>query len=147
MNELQSLAELSYQEQKKKHQRVPTYAIVKPKYSDKTANELTRAIIDYICLKVDQAERVTSMRRVLNQGLKQQYIPTTGQKGTADISATKLIEIDGRKIGVRVAIEVKIGRDKQSGAQRDYQYQIQQAGGVYIIATSFEQFIESWNKI
>jgi hypothetical protein len=52
--------------------------------------------------------------------------------GSADIAAT----INGRS----VKIEVKHGKDRQSEAQRRYQEAIERAGGLYVIATSFEQF-------
>lgn len=42
--------------------------------------------------------------------------------------------------GKAVKIEIKIGRDRQSEAQKRYQEQIERAGGLYVIATSFEQF-------
>jgi len=148
INSLKILTLLKTSEIKKKFPGVPDYAIPKTKYSDKTANDLTKAIVDFINLsRTGQAERINSSGRRWKIRGRERWIPTAGQKGTADISATKLIEIDGRRIGIKVAIEVKMGKDRQSEAQRQYQHQIEQAGGVYLIATSFEQFIEAWNKI
>ena len=147
IDSLNILALLKTSEIKKKFPRVPDFAIPKMKYSDKTANDLTRCIIDFIRLSGNQAERVNCTGRKVKVAGRERWIPTAGQKGTADISATKLIEIDERRIGVKVAIEVKVGRDKQSEAQRQYQLQIEQAGGVYLIATSFEQFLDAWNRI
>lgn len=66
------------------------------------------------------------------------WIPGTGSNGTADISAT----INGRS----VKIEVKVERDRQSEAQRLYQACIEQAGGIYLIVRSFEQFYEWYNE-
>jgi hypothetical protein len=60
------------------------------------------------------------------------YIPTTGTKGSADISAT----IAGKS----VKIEVKIGKDRQSEHQKVYQDQIENAGGDYFIAKDFDSF-------
>ena len=59
------------------------------------------------------------------------YIPTTGTKGSADVSAT----IQGRS----VKIEVKI-KDRQSEAQKEYQQRIETAGGVYWLVRSFDEF-------
>ena len=59
--------------------------------------------------------------------------------GTADISAT----IGGRS----VKIEVKVGRDRQSEAQRIYQQQVEAAGGIYYIATDFESFVKWYNEL
>jgi hypothetical protein len=61
----------------------------------------------------------------------------TGTRGTADISAT----IAGKS----VKIEVKIGSDRQSPAQHEYQKAVEQAGGIYFIASSFEQFMDWYN--
>lgn len=117
----------------------------KTKYTDKTANGLTKCIIRYVCLLGYQAERVSSMGRVIgttevrrsDAGYnyrvgKVKYIPGTSKNGTADISAT----IKGRS----VKIEVKIGRDRQSAAQKNYQQEVERAGGIYYIAKDFQSF-------
>jgi hypothetical protein len=41
-----------------------------------------------------------------------------------------------------VKIEVKIGKDRQSEAQKKYQEDIERAGGVYLIARDFDSFVE-----
>lgn len=147
MNDLKQLSEMKHNSVAKKYHCFPEHYSPKPKYTDKTANGLTICIIDYIRLSGNQAERINCTGRKVKINGKERWIPTAGQKGTADISATKLIELDGRRIGVKVAIEVKVGRDRQSDAQRLYQHQIEHAGGVYLIATSFEQFLDAWNQI
>ena len=45
---IEVLAALKYQEAKDKFPGVPEYAIPQTKYSDKTANDLTRCIMDFI---------------------------------------------------------------------------------------------------
>ena len=60
----------------------------------------------------------------------------TGTKGTADISAI----IKGRS----VKIEVKIGRDRQSEAQKKYEESVNKAGGQYWIAKDFDGFYEKY---
>jgi hypothetical protein len=121
------------------------------KYTDKTANGLTRCIIDYLTLQGYQAERISTTGRMVDNtktftnvlGITKQigtkkYIPTSGVKGSADISAT----IKGKS----VKIEVKIGKDRQSEHQKKYQESIENSGGLYLIATSFEQFINNITK-
>jgi hypothetical protein len=68
-----------------------------------------------------------------------QYIKGTSTNGTADISAT----IKGRS----VKIEVKIGKDRQSDAQKQYEQDVIKAGGLYFIARDFDSFIEWYDKI
>lgn len=66
------------------------------------------------------------------------YIPGRGCKGTADISAT----INGQS----VKIEVKYGRDRQSEAQKQYQAEIEQAGGQYWIVRTFSEFLNKYGN-
>jgi hypothetical protein len=121
------------------------------KYTDKTANGLTRCIIDYLTLQGYQAERISTTGRMVDNtktytnvlGITKQigskkWIKGSGTKGSADISAT----IKGKS----VKIEVKIGKDRQSQYQKKYQESIEKSGGLYLIATSFEQFINNITK-
>lgn len=136
---------------KRKHPTAPSHILPMRKYSDKTANGLTKCIIDFINFSGGQAERINTMGRMIDNtktvtdvvGIKRnigtkKYIPTTGVKGSADISAT----IRGRS----VKIEVKIGKDRQSENQKKYEESITAAGGVYIIAKDFDSFIDWFNN-
>ena len=67
------------------------------------------------------------------------YIKPGTRKGIADIMAIK----NGKMVG----IEVKIGKDKQSESQKQVENEMTQAGGHYIIAKSFENFIKQWKEI
>lgn len=115
------------------------------KHRDDTANGLTRCIIDYLHYKGWQAERINTTgiphdtrqqaRDILGRTRtigSVEWRPSGSTVGSADISAT----IGGRS----VKIEVKIGKDRQSAAQRQYQAAIEQAGGLYYIARSFTDF-------
>lgn len=125
--------------------------LVKPKFTDKTANGLTKAIIKFLQLEGWQAERITTTGRLIDQrktytdvvGFRRtigstKWIPGTSTRGSADISAT----IAGKS----VKIEVKIGRDKQSPAQKKYQADIERSGGIYFIAKDFESFYKWYNS-
>jgi len=143
---LQHLKQLAMDAARKRYS-VPDYAIPKPKYNDKTANGLTSCIIAWIRLHGYQAERINVTGRQIDQrkvytdclGNQRQtgslkWIPASGTRGSADISATIK--------GLSVKIEVKIGRDYQRPAQKEYQKQVEAAGGLYIIASTFEQFYQ-----
>ena len=68
------------------------------------------------------------------------WIKGSGTNGTADVSAT--MPLNGSNgFGVSVKIEVKIGRDRQSEAQKKYEAQIKATGGVYIIAKTLDDFM------
>lgn len=120
--------------------------------TDKTANGLTKLIIKWCELHGYQAERISVTGRAKDDtkvitdvlGRRRQigsvkWLPSTMTKGSADISAT----IKGRS----VKIEVKIGQDRQSDAQIKYQKSVEAAGGVYMIAKTFDQFVEDITNI
>ena len=121
------------------------------KHRDDTANGLTRCIIDYLHYKGWQAERINTtgiphdtrqqatdiLGRTRTIG-SVEWRPSGSTKGSADISAT----IGGRS----VKIEVKIGKDRQSAAQRQYQAAIEQAGGLYYIARDFTTFVAWYHQ-
>jgi hypothetical protein len=129
-----------------KFPNVPDHARGKAKpYNDRTSGELTKSIKAAIELSGGQCERIANMGRTLDNRYSYtdvlghsktigsvKYIPGTGTNGTADLSAT----IDGRSI----KIEVKIGKDRMSEAQKHYREKVEAAGGIYIVARSFEQF-------
>lgn len=135
------LSELSANDQREKYPNFPEHFRPKTKYTDKTANGLTKCIIDFLSFSGWQAERISTTGRPLierrqnlvNETVNIKWIRSTSTNGSADISAT----IKGRS----VKIEVKVGKDKQSEAQKAYQKKIEQAGGVYVIARDFEGFM------
>lgn len=151
MKPLQILKQLDYENKVANYPNFPKHAIPVRSYSDKTANGLTKCIIDFINFKGGQAERINTMGRmidktkvvtnVLNQTYRigsKKWIKGTSTKGSADISAT----IQGRS----VKIEVKIGKDKQSADQIKYEHQITRAGGIYYIAKDFSSFFYWYNE-
>lgn len=126
---------------------------IKPKYSDQTANGLTKCVIDYIELRGFQAERINSTGRQIDGRVAStdvlgnvrtigsvKWIKSSGQIGTADISAT----IQGRSVKIEVKCEAT-GDKKQSQGQIEYQRQIEASGGTYLLIRTFEQFYNWFN--
>lgn len=145
------LNELHLKVQHEKFPSMPIHCIPSYKYSDNSTNGLTNCVKDFINYSGYQAERINTTGRVLNNkkvitdvvGFKRQigtdkWIPGTGTKGSADISAT----IKGRSI----KIEIKFDKDRQSEAQKDYEKAITNAGGIYIIVRNFDEFIEWYDE-
>lgn len=146
---LKILSELDWEHRCSLTKMNPDY-VIKTKFNDNTANSLTKSIIRWLQLNGWQAERISTTGRYIDNSkivtdvlgsIKKigtgKYIKGSGTNGSADISAT----IKGRSI----KIEVKIGKDKQSDAQKEYQKNIEKAGGIYIIASDFDDFI-MWYK-
>ena len=151
MTALAQLKQLALKHSRERHPTLPEAARCTRNYTDRTANGLTRCILDFLTFKLHQAERVNSTGRPIDQtkvvkdvlGSRRRigsikWIPGTGQKGTADISAV----IRGRA----VKIEVKM-KDRQSPDQRAYQQQVEQAGGLYWICHSMDEFMSLYNNM
>jgi len=147
----QRLIELALEQSRAKYPNFPDHCRPTPSYTDKTSNGLTKCIKDFLNFSGWQAERISNMGRVIDKretytdiiGRTRQigsiqYIPGTGTNGTADISATIK--------GLSVKIEVKIGKDRQSEAQRNYQQSVERSGGLYFIAKDFDSFITWYDE-
>ena len=111
------------------------------KYTDLTANGLTKSVIDFITFSGYQAERINSMGRQIDRrktitdllGRTRtvgtvEWIKGTSKPGTADISATVL----GRSIKIEVKCKAT-GDNYQNPSQKLYQKEVEKAGGLYII--------------
>jgi hypothetical protein len=150
MKPLDRLKQLKQEAMLESYPNVPRYALSAPKYEDKTANGLTKCIIEFLQLSNHQAERINTMGRPIDNRKQVTDVigrtktigsmtwgKSTATKGSADISAT----IQGRS----VKIEVKIGKDRQSGDQKVYQENIEKSGGQYWIAKNFDDFIKKYD--
>jgi hypothetical protein len=150
MKPLDRLKQLKQEAMLESYPNVPKYAISAPKYDDKTANGLTKCIIEFLQLSNHQAERINTMGRPIDNRKQVTDVigrtktigsmtwgKSTATKGSADISAT----IQGRS----VKIEVKIGADRQSQYQKIYQENIEKSGGQYWIAKNFDDFIKKYD--
>ena len=149
---IQELKKLSLADSRRKHPTLPDGArYVKP-YSDKTANQLSRAIIDFCRLKGHLAERTgctgryidnskvvtdtTGFRRRIGTG---KWIPTSGVKGTSDLHL--LIN------GISIACEIKMPGDRMRPDQVKYREVFERAGGRYLTCGSFEEFMTKYNEL
>ena len=148
---IKKLKALYLAKHRERYPQFPEGARVAHRYTDKDANGLTKCIVDYIKMTGGQAERISVTGRKIDNtkvvadclGRKQRigssrWIKSNMRKGSADISAT----IQGRA----VKIEVKIGKDRQSAAQKEYQREVERAGGIYMIAKSFDDFLGKLNS-
>jgi hypothetical protein len=147
---IQRLKELYLLEHYRNRECIPQACRFAPKYSDKTANALTKCVISWLKLSGWQCERINVMGRPIDNtrivtdciGRKRRigsvtWIPSGSTPGSADISST----IAGRS----VKIEVKM-KDRQSEAQKEYQRNIEAAGGIYIIVRTFDEFLQWYDQ-
>lgn len=135
---LKELSKLADELNAEKHPDLPPFALVKKRFKDTTANELTKTIIfDMYHVREGVAYRINNgavydiKRKTYRKGVQ--------RKGVPDIIGI----INGRFYG----IEVKIGRDRQSADQKEIEREIIDAGGVYFIAKSYDDYLEKINSI
>lgn len=147
---VQRLENSLYEIKKQKYPNVPH--LLKPEFRYDTANGLTKCIIAFIKLKGGQAERINTTGRLIDRRKTYtdvvrfkrtigsvEWVKGTTTPGSADISATVA--------GKSVKIEVKIGADRQSEKQKQYQSDIERAGGIYYIAKDFTSFVNWYNEM
>jgi hypothetical protein len=94
----------------------------------------------HICDKTDTKGRKVSNKiafvdvigrnRVIGRDV---YHQSTGTVGKADLS----VQIHG----VRVEMEIKWGKDRQSELQKEYQKRVEKDGGIYVIIKDMDAFI------
>jgi len=120
-----------------KYAGIPDHCLPLTRKKKTPANELAFQIIQHVKSVGGQCYRINS------QG---QFDPRTKtwrksgmKKGLSDLQAIVL--------GRFIAIEVKIGRDRQSEEQKKREAEIKQAGAFYIIAKDIEQFKKDLHTI
>lgn len=130
MNALQHLCQLADAAKVAKH---PTFPYpVRSKYSDKSANALTRCIVDYCNLSGHFATRLQSTGTY--RADLQKFIPSTQRAGMPDVFAV----VEGRA----VFVEVKIGRDTLSDVQKETISDLKKAGASVYLAKTFAGFLD-----
>ena len=147
MTGLQHLKELEKAEVRRLHPNLPEAAVIANSYQVSKANGLTKAIIAYCNLTGGKSvTRITSSGRMITKcqtevkgSGKMVYIPGTTKTGTADIGGTWN--------GKSVQIEVKIGKDRQSEAQKQMERWVTEDGGFYFLAKDFQSFYEWINSL
>ena len=139
MTPKQQLQQLYHEANQKKYPSFPDNLRPSKAIKTTTANGLTKAIVDFLNLSGHFATRINNTgtwvkeKAHVNGGY---YRPSTQVKGIADIQST----IKGRT----VHIEVKIGKDRQSEAQKQFQDRVVRSGAEYWIIKDFDQFYEKY---
>jgi len=148
---LKRLKDIAATKFKEEHPENPFPESCIHQYNPSKANGLTRCIKDFIEFNGGQAERISVTGRMVDNtkvvtdvmGHRRivgsvSYQKSSMTRGSADISAT----INGRS----VKIEIKIGKDRQSDAQKKYEQSIERAGGIYLIVHTLADFVNWWDS-
>ena len=132
---VKELERLHFEQKKAKYPNDP-YP-VKTAFRDDSANDLTKCIISWLQLNGHFGARVNTQGTYSEKLGK--YIRSGSRKGMADITA--IINCK------HVSIEIKIGRDRMRPDQMKVKQEVEQAGGVYIVVSSFDDFLKQMNQI
>jgi hypothetical protein len=145
MTPKQQLQQLYHEANQRKYPSFPDNLRPSKAIKTTTANGLTKAVVDFLNLSGHFATRINNQGTWVKEKAHVSggyYRPSTQVKGIADISAN----INRNGISLPVWIEVKVGRDRQSEAQRAFQDRIERSGGTYWIVKDFDQFHELYNN-
>lgn len=136
-----------------KYPDTPPSWLAPRRYRDDNTSGLTRCAIHFLRFKGHHCERTGNTGRPIDQrrtftdvvgrtrtvgSLK--WIPGAGTNGTSDLKAI----IDGRFVAIE--IKCRATNDRLSPAQKAYQMAVQEAGGLYVIARDFTQFMEWYHE-
>ena len=129
---LKELSKLADKLKAEAHPMLPPQALVKKRFKDTTANELTKTIIwdmyhvrGGVAYRINNGAVYDTKRNVYRKGVQRKGIP----------------DIIGIINGTFYGIEVKIGKDRQSAEQKEIENEINAAGGVYFIAKSYDDYL------
>lgn len=102
-------------------------------YDDRTANGLTAAVVDWFDLNGGWASRINTT------GI---YRDGKWTKGTTKIGCPDVLGVISSHLttALFVGVEIKIGTDRQSAAQKKVQAATERAGGIYLLVHSFDEF-------
>jgi len=114
------------------HPNLPAHAGIKSKYDDRTANGLTRCVVDFLKFSGHFATRLSSTG-LYREDLKK-FVPSAQRVGLPDVLAC----VDGRYY----AVEVKVGRDRLSDEQKKAIEDLRRAGAYVFVANTFQGFLE-----
>jgi hypothetical protein len=124
------------QEQKEQWERA--FGNLPKKKKSSPANQLTSDIMDYLL------DRNCAVARINTTGIYDEklgrYRKSGSTNGVEDISCTYPLDVKGITIGLTIAIEIKIGKDKMSDDQKKRKQRIELAGGIYLVAKDLQQF-------
>lgn len=134
----------------RKYPHVPAHGLPNKQIKTSSSNGLTSAVLQWLQLNGHWATRINTTGRWMpgqsvvdaigrTRQMQGQYIPGTTRNGTADIHSV----INGRHI----SLEVKIGRDRMSEAQKATQRDIEASGGIYLVIRSFDEFMTFYKEI
>jgi hypothetical protein len=133
---------------KETHPNIPDHALPSKNYSDKTANGLTTLIKDFcdvngvMCVRSGNEGRYRPGKNVVDVIGRTRVGKGTWLPGQNNGMADLQITIKGRIHYV----EVKVGKDRQSDVQKDFEDKAKRAGASYDIVKEWSDFYKLYAK-
>jgi hypothetical protein len=160
MKAIKALKALIHEAHKTKHPSIPPHLLPAPNVGQNIKNkerkelfriekfcDLTKGIkmnrIENSGKRIDNTKIVTDVLGNKKKIGSVEYRRSSMQNGIADLVGL----IHGRYYAVELKRIYKNGKDRQSNAQKIYQKEVEDAGGVYVIINSFEHFYEWYNEL
>lgn len=139
--------------------RYPDHPLPPKPFDVRKTSQLEGAICKWFQLYGYKAERVHVQGRLIGSDVvtyntitgkrqaidKAKYVPSTGAKGTADISVTCRNK-EGAVMSLRIEVKNGYTNDRVRPDQIKYKQQHEAAGGTYIVIHYFSEFIEWANQ-
>lgn len=152
---LRQLSELSVHYQASVYPAVPAHAHAKTTYSDTTANGLAKCIVDFckymnhfdgvavVAMRTGNEGRYRPGQVITNVLGQQKQLAGQWLPGMNNGMSDTQITLNGRVYYV----EIKIGKDRQSDAQKKFAEQVTRGGAVYQIVKSWPEFYKFFESI
>jgi hypothetical protein len=134
---VKELEEMANRVARDKFPGTPAHLLAPRKYRDDNANALTKCIVDYVKFNGGFATRLSSTGTY--RADLRRFVFSNQIKGMPDIQGV----IRGRPLYV----EVKIDRDRLSAAQIQIKNKLEASGGLYFVATCFQDFKAWFDKV
>lgn len=109
------------------------------------ANALTSAVMKYMSALGCAVARINTTGIYDEKLGKYRFSGSTN--GVEDVNCVLPVHVFGHKLGVTVAIEIKVGNDRMRLEQKQRRENVERAGGHYIIAKTFDQFKQDIDSI
>ena len=129
---LHHLVTLDLEARRAAHPTVPPFAITRHKFSDASANDLTKSIVRWFAVHGHFSTRLASTG-TYREDLKK-FVASQQRAGLPDVFAV----VEGRA----VFVEVKHDKDQLSDVQEETIQALEQAGAMVFVARTFQGFYE-----
>lgn len=116
-----------------------------PKKKQSPTNALTDAVREYAEYLGCVTARINTTG-VYNEKLGK-YIFSGATKGVEDIDMVYPAKVHGIPVAIKIAVEIKYGKDKLNPDQKERQEKLEGVGAHYIVAKNFDTFKKDFDII